>query len=86
MSKRMFEIFDEMNVEDIKEGSQLVMTSGNFLNGCMSKKGSRITFGAPSSVLMDMNSGKKLAILVVVDKEEYFKRKDAREIDNEDDH
>jgi hypothetical protein len=72
--KRMFEVLDEMNLDDSKNKTRMVAVSNIYLRADKVKQGAKITMGADEESLMDIVSGKAIPILVLVDKEEYFKR------------
>jgi len=74
MAKRTFEILDEMNQEDTEKGTQMVVVSPYFVSAQTAKGGAHVTMGVDSKILMDLTTEKRIAILVLVDKEEYFKR------------
>ncbi len=72
--KRLFEVLDEMNQEDAENGTRLVSVSYNFVAGDKVKQGAKITMGIELSGLMDIMSDKVIPALILIDKEEYFKR------------
>ena len=74
MVKRLFEVLDEMNVEDAKKGTRLVSVSSNFISANKIKQGAKIEMGVPEDILFQLASDKVIAVLLIVDKEEYFKR------------
>lgn len=75
MEKRLFEILDDMNQDDTKNNSRLVEVSSNFVSANKVKQGAIISMGTPEASLLNIVSGNKIAMLILVDKEEYFKRK-----------
>ncbi len=74
MKKRLFEVLDDMNQSDTENKTKLVAVSNAFVSGNKVKAGAHITMGAEESCLLDLLSGKAIALLLVVDKEEYLKR------------
>jgi hypothetical protein len=70
-NKRLFEILDEMNQDDIKNGTGLVEVGGNFISADKVKGGAKISMGMPESSIYDLMHDKKMAILVLIDKKEY---------------
>jgi len=75
MSKSLFQVLDEMNQDDIRNNTSLIEVSGNMLSGNTVKHGCKITMGAATHCIQDIMTGKKIPLLVLIDKEEYFKRK-----------
>jgi DnaJ-class molecular chaperone len=73
--KRMFEVLDEMNLEDVKNGTRMVSISNTVVRAIKTKKGTEVTMGCDDQVLLDIMARKVSLILVVVDEKEYFKRK-----------
>lgn len=76
MTKRLFQVLDEMNVEDGEKGTALVGLCNDLIAGDKVKGGAKISMGAPESALHNIISGKTIPVLLLIDKEEYFKRKD----------
>jgi len=72
-NKRMFQILDEMNLNDDKNNTATigVCNQVNYIQS--SKKGTLITMGAPSEALMDIESGKVIPLLLLLNKSEYDK-------------
>ena len=73
MSKRMFEILDEMNQVDAKEGTSNVAISNIFIGADKVKAGARITMGAEERYITEIATGKVIPLLIMVNKEEYDK-------------
>lgn len=74
MSKRTFQVLDEMNQQDAENGTKLVSVSPHFVSGNKVKQGAHITMGIHESALIDLMAETHIAILVVIDKKEYFSR------------
>lgn len=73
--KRLFQILDEMNVEDAEKGTQLVAVCPDFISAEYKKiKGTEIKMGCAGNVVNDLMLDKKMAVLVLIDKKEYKKR------------
>lgn len=71
MSKRLFQILDEMNVLDIEKGTRLVSVSGDFISADKVKQGSKICMGSDEVAIMEIMNDKVIPILILVDKEAY---------------
>lgn len=72
--KRLFQVLDDMNVLDSENGTRLVEVSSNFVSARTTKQGGVMEMGVPHSSIIDMQTEKKIPVLLMVDKEEYFKR------------
>ncbi len=72
--KRLFEVLDEMNLDDCKENKSLVAVSNNFISGDKVKAGAKISMGVEESVLFKLAAGTHTALLIIVDQNEYNKR------------
>jgi hypothetical protein len=75
MKKRMFQVLDEMNQDDTKNKTAMVAVSGHFISGDKTKQGAKISIGAEEGALFDIAADKVIPLLILVNKEEYFKRK-----------
>jgi len=73
--KRSFQILDEMNCADIKNGTSLVAVSNHFLSGDKVKGGAKICFGVTEDMLFDLMNNKRMAFVVLADKEQFSKYK-----------
>ena len=76
MSKRLFQILDELNVEDQNNNTRFVAISNTFVSADKVNQGSKITMGADYQALNDLLTEKVIPILILVDKKEYSIRKD----------
>jgi len=74
-NKRMFQILDEMNLSDVENNTQLVKISNSLISADKVKQGAKISMGADVQSFFDLASDNYIPILVMVDKKEYFKRK-----------
>lgn len=72
--RRLFQVLDEMNVEDIEKGTRLVEVSSNLISANTIKQGGKVTMGVPQQSIMDLSLDNKIPVLLMVNKDEYFKR------------
>lgn len=70
---RLFKTLDDMNVSDIEKGTRFVAVSNSFISGDTVKQGSKITMGCHLGAVNEIMRGEVIPILVLVNKEEYFK-------------
>lgn len=63
-----------MNQYDTEKGTALVSVNPDVISTDKVKQGGKISIGVPENIMWDIINGKKIPILVVVDKDEYFKR------------
>ncbi len=82
MSKRLFEILDGMNFDDIKNGTRLVSVSPTFISADKVQQGAKVTMGSDEQSLYDLMNEKVIPILILVDKDEYVKRREDSENNN----
>lgn len=75
MAKRVFEIIDQMNVGDIDNKTSNVIIGNYLVSANYSKAGTTVSIGVGGNQVFDIESGKKMAILVLVDIEEYNRLK-----------
>ncbi len=79
MSKRLFELLDEMNVHDIEHNTRFVSLHPDLINVSNHTGGVAVTMGVPKGVI-DMgaiaagSNKKQRIVLMVIDGEEYDKR------------
>jgi len=74
MKKGVFEVLHEMNKEDGENKTTLVMVCTTLISADKTKQGTKVVMGAPTETLMDLMSNKSMAVLLIIDKKEYFKR------------
>jgi hypothetical protein len=68
----MFEILDEMNVNDTNNKTTTVGVCPDLVSAQKTKHGGHVTMGVPAEIVMDLLTDKnKKAILLVVDLTEY---------------
>ena len=72
-AKRFFQRLDEMNVSDIENNSRFIEVCPNLVSADYSEKlkGTKITMGSPGNVVFDIQTNKKIPLLILVNKEEY---------------
>ena len=73
--KRLFQILDEMNLEDTEKGTRLVSISNTLISADKVKAGTKVAMGCDNQVLSDIMSDKCALLLIVIDRKEYEKRK-----------
>lgn len=71
--KRLFQVLDEMNVSDIENGTKLVSVSSNFISADKIKQGTKISMGSDDASLFEIMNEKVIPVLLLIDKETYFK-------------
>lgn len=76
MSRRLFELLDEMNVEDGINKTTLVCVCPDFVEAKTMKRGGVVSMGVPVDMLNQLFTEKVMPVLLLIDKEEYFKRID----------
>jgi hypothetical protein len=74
MGKRLFQVLDEMNLDDTNNGTRLVSIGTSLISADKVKAGTKVTMGGDDQVFTDLMTGKCTAFLVVVDRKEYEKR------------
>jgi hypothetical protein len=80
MTKRLFQILDEMNIKDGEQNTATVGVINHFVSAQKAKGGGHVTMGVPENVVMDLVFNKtKLPILLIIDLDEYEKIKKATE-------
>lgn len=74
--KRMFQILDEMNINDEKNNTAHLGVCDYLVQANTARGGGHVTMGVPASVVHDLVMGNnKTAILLIIDKSEYDKIK-----------
>lgn len=72
--KRMFQILDQMNLNDEKNNTATIGVCDSFVSANKVKGGGHVTMGVPADVVMDLFLEKgKIPILLIIDKSEYDK-------------
>lgn len=72
--KRVFQKLDQMNLEDIENGTSNVSISPHFISANLTKQGTVVTMGADHGLSQALLENKKMVILVTIDKKEWKKR------------
>lgn len=75
--KYPFQTMADLHSDDIKNDSKNIAVCTTFLSADKITAGARITMGAPLEMLLDIMNDKRMPILVIVDREEFAKRKAA---------
>ncbi len=75
MTKRPFQIIDEMNQEDMKNGTRLVSISTSFISWNLVKQWAKIEMWIDAQWFHDIMNDKVIPMLVLIDRETYFKNK-----------
>lgn len=78
-TKNPFKVFLEMYQEDVAKGSKLIPVCPDIISVDKVKQGTKISIGAPEEYLWKIANDQVLPILLLVDKQEYFKR--SKELD-----
>lgn len=80
MSKTMFETLAEMHRNDCNNKTATVGVCDYLIEAKKVKGGGHVTMGVPEDVVYDLflDSGKKIPILLIVDKAEYDKIKNSQ--------
>jgi len=73
---RLFELLDQMNVEDGEKKSTLVCVCPDFVEAKTVKEGGVVSMGVPVQMLNQLFTEKVMPVLLLIDKSEYFKRID----------
>lgn len=79
MKKRVFQVLDDMNVEDGLKNTSLVGVCTTLISVDKVKQGAKVSMGAEESVIFNIANGDVIPILLIVNKAEYFKRINAEE-------
>lgn len=73
MAQRLFEVLNQMNLNDIKNGTATVGVCGVFVESRLTKRGTEITMGAPIKTSTELLSGEIIPVLLLINREEYEK-------------
>lgn len=76
-TKRLFEILDAMNLADCEHGTSNLGVCSTLISADYVAKngGTQVAIGAPGNIVHDIQSGKTIAIMILVDSVEYEKFK-----------
>lgn len=73
--KRLFQIFDEMNKSDEENKTGTISVCPDVVSVNYShNQGTKVTVGVPGNLVFDIECGKKIAVLLLIDSTEYEKR------------
>lgn len=78
MKKRLFQILDELNVQDgDKTSDHAVMVGNQIVSMDYSAKhgGTKVTVGIAGNQVFDLQNGNKMALLLIIDKKQYNEAK-----------
>lgn len=73
MKKRLFQIFDEMNVNDENNKTATLPCAFDMVEAKSDKRGGLITMGVEAHIVKDILFGLRQPILIVMDKKEYHR-------------
>lgn len=73
--KRIFQVLDDMNQDDTKNGTTLVAVSKTLISADKVKQGAKIAMGVEERYLYSMLKEETLALLLMIDKKDYLNRK-----------
>lgn len=73
MTKRAFQIIDDMNKSDIENGTRLVSISTSFISWNLVKQWAKIEMWIDAQGFYDIMNDKVIPMLVLIDRETYFK-------------
>ncbi len=73
MSKRLFQVLDEMNVNDEANKTATCACCFDFVAANKVKAGGHVTMGVPAEMIVKMLLGEVQPILILMDKKEYHR-------------
>lgn len=71
--KRFLQIVDQMNLDDTSNKTENVIRCDSFVSANYTPQGTKVTMGLPGNHIFDIESGKKIAVLLLIDYNEYMK-------------
>jgi hypothetical protein len=80
-NKRLFQVFDEMNVNDEKNKTTLLPCAFTMVEAKTAKGGGHVTMGVEAGIIQKLFLGEVQAVLVVFDKKEYHRLADEPVVD-----
>lgn len=80
-NKRLFQVFDEMNVNDEKNKTALLPCAFMMVEAKTDKCGGLVTMGVEAGIIQKLFLGDCQAVLVVFDKKEYHRLADEPVVD-----
>lgn len=75
MKKRLFQILDEINVDDAKNSTRNIAVSNGFVRMDKTKEGCQVTMASDSRAMADLLTNEAIPVLLIINKEEYNKLK-----------
>ena len=81
--KRLFQVFDEMNVNDEKNNTAFLGCCYAMVEATTAKGGGHVMMGVPAEAITKMFLGEVQPILILLDKKEYHRLKDQLIVDEE---
>lgn len=73
MTKRLFQVFDEMNVNDEKNKTATLPCAFTMVEAKSDKRGGLITMGVEPYIVQNIFLGEMQPVLVVMNKKEYYR-------------
>jgi hypothetical protein len=80
-TKRLFQVFDEMNVNDEKNKTAMLPCAFTMVEAKTDKRGGLVTMGVEAGIIQKLFLGECQAALVVFDKKEYHRLADEPVVD-----
>lgn len=71
MTKRLFQVLDEMNQLDSENNTRLLAVSNAFISADKVRQGTKICMGADESAVIDIMNDEVIPILLLVNKKKY---------------
>ncbi len=75
MSKRPFQIMDEMNIHDSENGTKSIGVCTDIIELKTVTGGATVTIGIPGELMQELMRGERMAFLVLPIKDDYINRK-----------
>lgn len=74
MAKSLFLILDEMNQDDIKNGTTLLGVSAEVMAADKLKGGTAVKMAGPPELVFELMNDTRMCVMLIIDKKEYQKR------------
>lgn len=74
MGKSLLTILDEMNQDDIKNGTSFFGVSNQVIEANSTQKGTVVKMAGPPNLVLELLSGEKMCVMLIIDKKEYANR------------
>lgn len=75
MKKNFFELLLEINLADIKNGTENLLMGTTLVSAVKTKKGTQITMGVDKTPVIDLMNGDVIPIILIITKTELDKIK-----------